>query len=122
MSDYAGITQNWVQYHSEPTFEAKNKKFEERIDKKLRAAKTSLRKICTIESNCEPDAQNVAKRWLKGHPLFQFSEYKITTIQRRAEKKRGRPMAGEPMVQIFKIEANIEFNEEAVEKERQKLG
>jgi len=69
-----------------------------------------------MESKCEPDAHNVAQICLKDHPLFQFSEYKVTTIQRRAEKKRGRPKAGEPMVQIFKVEADIEFNEEAVEK------
>jgi transposase len=122
VSEYAGITQKWVQYYSEPTIEAKKKKFEAKLDKKLRTAKKSLRKICAIESKCEPDANNVAQRWLKDHPLFQFSEYKITTIQRRAEKKRGRPKAGEPMIQMFKVEANIEFNEEAVEKERQKLG
>ena len=122
VSEYAGITQKWVQYYSESTIEAKKKKFEAKLDKKLRTAKKSLRKICAIESKCEPDAHDVAQRWLKDHPLFQFSGYKITTIQRRAEKKRGRPKAGEPMVQIFKIEADIEFNEEAVEKERQKLG
>ncbi|MDE4907286.1 IS1634 family transposase [Methanogenium marinum] len=85
------------------------------------SAKKSLRKIGAIESKCEPDAHNVAQRWLSDHPLFWFSEYKIITIQGRAEKKRGRPKTGELMVPIFRFEADIEFNEEAVEKERQKL-
>ena len=121
VSDYAGITQKWVQYYSEPTFEAKKKKFEAKLNKKMLTAKKSLRKVCAIESKCEPDAHNVAQRWLNDHPLFRFSEYKIITIQRRAEKKRGRPKAGEPMVLIFRVEADIEFNEDAIGKERQKL-
>ncbi len=109
-------------YYSEPAYESKKKKFEEKLETKLRSAKKSLSKICAIESKCEPDAHNVAQRWVKEHPLFRFSECKIIVIQKKAEKKRGRPKEGEPMVQIFRVEADIEFNEEAVEKERQKLG
>ncbi len=100
----------------------KTKTFEKVLEKKLKATKKSLRKLCAIESNCEPDAHKDAQIWLNNHPLFQFSEYEIITLQRKTEKKRGRPKAGEPLIQKYKIVADIEFSEKGIGKERQKLG
>lgn len=51
------------------------------------------------------------------HPEFQLSDLEILTIQRKAEKKRGRLKAGEQLVQIHKIAADIEYNETVVEQE-----
>ena len=121
-SDYAGIRQKQVLYHSEPMHEKKTKSLEKDLEKKLNVAKKSLRKLCKIESNCEPDAHKDAQIWLNDHPLFRFSQYDIITFQRKAEKKRGRPKAGEPLIQKYKIVADIEFNEDGIEQERQKLG
>ena len=55
-SNYAGIRQKQVLYHSDPMHEQKMKTLEKDLGKKLTAAKKSLRKLCKIESNCEPDA------------------------------------------------------------------
>jgi len=121
-SDYANIRQKWVLYHSAPMHEQQEKTFEKNLGKNLEKAKTSLRKVLAKEFACEPDAKNAAENWLKKHPKYQFSELEILTIQRKAEKKRGRPKAGEQLVQMHKIAADIEYNETVIEQERQKLG
>jgi len=121
-NDYADIRQKWVLYYSVPMHEQQEKTFEKNLGNNLEKAKTSLRKILAKEFACEPDAQNAAENWLNKHPKFQFSELEILTIQRKAEKKRGRPKTGEQLVQMYKITADIEYNEAVIEQERQKLG
>jgi transposase len=121
-SDYADIRQKWVLYHSAPMHEQQKKTFEKNLGKNLEKAKTSLRKILAKKFACEPDAKNAAENWLKTNPKFQFSELEILAIQRKAEKKRGRPKAGEQLIQMYKISADIKYNEAVVEQERQKLG
>ena len=121
-SEYAGITQKWVLFHSEPMHEQKTKTFEKNLEKNFEKAMKSFRKDCSGEYFCESDAKKTADKWLKKHPKFQFSEFEIFTIQRKAEKKRGRPKAGEPLIQKYKIAANIEYNEDVMGQERLKLG
>ncbi len=67
------------------------------------------------------DARRAAKAWLKKHPRYQFGELEIVTISRKAEKKRGRPKTGEPVVLSYKIAAEIEHNPKVVEEERRIL-
>jgi len=122
VSDYADIRQKWAMYHSEPMHEQKKKTFEKNLEKNLKKAQKSFRKACAGEFACEPDANNAAEKWLKEHPKFQFSEFEILMIQRKIEKKRGRPKAGEPLVQKYTISTDIEYNETVIEQERQKLG
>ncbi len=121
-SEYAGIRQKWVMYHSEPMHEQQNKTFQKSLVKDLEKAKTSLRKVCAQEFACEPDARFAAEKWLDKHPKYLFSELEILTIQRKEEKKRDRPKAGEPLVHSYKITADIEYDDNVVEQERQNLG
>ncbi|WFN33986.1 IS1634 family transposase [Methanogenium sp. S4BF] len=121
-SEYAGIRQKWVMYHSEPMHEQQNKTFQKNLVKDLERAKTSLRKVCAQEFACEPDARIAAEKWLDKHPEYLFSELEILTVQRKEEKKRGRPKAGEPLVHSYKITADIEYDDSVVEQERQNLG
>jgi len=118
-SEYARIKQKWAMYHSEPMHELQNKTFEKNLVKDLEKAKTSLRKVCAQEFACEPDARIAAEKWLAKHQKYLFSELEILTIQRKEEKKRGRPKAGEPLVHSYKITADIEYNNSVVEQERQ---
>jgi transposase len=69
--------------------ENKMKSLEKDLLKKMNATKKHLRKLCKTESNCEPDAHKDVQRWLNDHPLFRFNKYDITTLQKKAEKKRG---------------------------------
>ncbi|WFN37836.1 IS1634 family transposase [Methanomicrobium antiquum] len=121
-SEYAGIRQKWVMYHSKPMHEQQSKTFDKNLVKELEKAKTSLRKVCAQEYACEPDARIAAEKWLEKNHKYQFSELEILMIQRKEEKKRGRPKAGEPLVNSYKITADIEYNDSVVEQERQNLG
>lgn len=122
VSDYAGIRQKWILYHSTEMHARQEKTFEKNLGKDLDRAKTSLRKLCAREFACEPDARNAAEKWLDNHPRYRFNELDVVTISRKAEKTRGRPKKGETVVQSYKITAKIELDPGRVEQERQTLG
>jgi transposase len=122
VSDYAGIPQKWVVYHSAPMQEQQEKTFAKRLENDKKKAETSLRKLGAREFACEPDARVAAGKWLQEHPLFRFISMDIRTITRKKTKKRGRPKAGEPVETVYTVAAEIEYNPEVVAENRQKLG
>jgi len=121
-SEYAGIQQKWVLYRSVPMYEREEKTFEKNLTKNLEKANKSLRKLCSREFACVPDARRAAELWLTKHPRYQFSDLGVTTITRKREKKRGRPKSGEPVLVSYKIAAEIEYNPEVLAEERRILG
>jgi len=121
-SEYAGIPQKWVVYHSAPMQERQEKTFEKRLEKDRKQAETSLRKLGAREFACEPDARMAAEKWLQEHQQFCFTSLDIGTITRKKEKKRGRPKADEPVELAYTVVAEIEHDPRAVEEKRQKLG
>jgi transposase len=121
-SEYAGIRQKWVLYHSAEMHTRQEKTFESNREKDLARAKTALRKLRAREFACEPDARIAAEKWLEDHPGYRFSSLDITTVSRKMEKKRGRPKNDEPVVLSYLVDAEIELDPQAVERERQKLG
>jgi len=121
-SEYAGIPQKWIVYHSMMMHKRQEKTFEKNLKKNLDKAKTSLRKLCAREFVCEPDAKIAAEKWQDIHSRYKFSELEVLTVTRKAEKKRGRPKTGEPVIVSYKISAEIEYDDAVIERERQKLG
>ncbi|MDN7025659.1 IS1634 family transposase [Methanoculleus sp. FWC-SCC1] len=122
VSDYAGIPQKWVVYHSAPMQEQQEKTFAKRMEKDKRTAETSLRKLGAREFACEPDARIAAEKWLQENPQFCFSSLDIRTTTRKITKKRGRPKADEPVETVYTVSAELEHNLLVVEQRRQKLG
>ncbi|MFY9449069.1 MAG: IS1634 family transposase [Candidatus Methanoculleus thermohydrogenotrophicum] len=121
-SEYAGIRQKWVLYRSVPMYEREEKTFEKNLAKDLDRARTSLRKLCSREFACVPDARIAAEKWLEQHPRYRFRDLEIVTITRKQEKKRGRPKNGEPVLLSYKITAGIEHDPEVLAEERRILG
>jgi transposase len=79
-SEYTGIPQKWVVYHSAPMQERQEKMFEKRLEKDKKQAETSLRKLGAREFVCEPDARIVAENWLQEHQPFCFTSLDIRVI------------------------------------------
>ncbi len=121
-SEYAGIRQKWVLYRSVPMYEREEKTFEKNLAKDLDRAQTSLRKLCSREFACVPDARMAAEKWLEQHLRYRFRDLEFVTITRKQEKKRGRPKNGEPVLLSYKITAGIEHNPEVLADERRILG
>ncbi len=61
ISNYGGINQKWVLYHSKPMQQRMEKTFEKRIKKDTKAATASLTKLTARRFACEPDAQKEAE-------------------------------------------------------------
>jgi transposase len=122
MSEYAGIPQKWVVYHSAPMQEQQEKTFAKRLENDRKKAETSLRKLGAREFACEPDARIAAEKWLQEHLQFRFSSLDIRATTRKLTKKRGRPKADEPVETVYTVSAELEYNPLVVEQRRQKLG
>ena len=121
-STFAGIPQQWICYHSKMMHERQEKTFEKKIEKRTESARKSLKRLCANDFACEPDARSAAEKWQKEHTQYILRDLEYTTINRKAEKKRGRPKADEPMEVCYHISAEIAVNEENIQKEKQKFG
>jgi len=62
LSDYAGIPQKWVIYHSAPLQEQQEKTSTKRLENDNKKTETSLRKPGAREFACEPDARIAAQK------------------------------------------------------------
>jgi len=58
-----------------------------------------------------------SRGWLPDPSVLRSPGADDTLISRKAEKKRGRPKTGEPVVLSYKIAAEIEHNPKVVEEE-----
>jgi transposase len=56
------------------------------------------------------------------HPHHRFRNLKVVPFAEKVEKRRGRPKKDEPLYLSFKIEAEIEIDEDTLCEEREKLG
>jgi transposase len=121
-SNYGDISQKWVVYQSKPMQERMEKTFEKRLEKENRQAERSLAKLRRREFACEADARKEAEIWIAEHPFHIFKDLSVKSVVRRAEKKRGRPKNGEKLLEVHLIEAQIEFDDDKVSKEKSNLG
>jgi len=121
-ADYAGIKQKWVVYHSELMQERQEKTFDTNLEKELGMARKSVKKICSPEYACEPDARAAAERWLKKNPRYRFRDCEIFPVKRKLGKCRGRPKSDEHLEISYKLSVDVEFNDDTIANERRKLG
>jgi transposase len=80
------------------------------------------RKLCAQEFACVPDAQSAAEKWSREHALFCFVSCEVEMTPRKKTKKRGRPKATEEMETVYSLSAEIEYNDEVVNRLRTELG
>jgi transposase len=121
-SDYGGVEQRWVVYQSQPMRERMEKSFQKRLKKETRSAEISLNKLMRREFACEADARKDAEIWLAAHPFHKFEDICVKTEYRREGRKRGRPKKGEELEAVYLIKAQLDIDEVAVNKSREKLG
>jgi transposase len=121
-SHYGSINQKWVLFHSNPMQQRMEKSFEKRIEKETNAAITALKKLKIRRFACEPDARKEAEIWIQGYKNYKFKKLEFKTILKRANGKRGRPQKDEVPDIFYVIQADIELNENIVDREREKLG
>jgi transposase len=121
-SNYGGVSQKWVLFHSEPMQQRMEKTFQKRLEKETNAAIASLKKLKSRRFACVADARKEAEIWIRGHKNYKFKSLEFNAIQRRANGKRGRPAKDEVLDTFYVICAEIEVDEESVNKLREKLG
>lgn len=120
--NYGGIPQRAVVIWSEEMKKRNEKTLDKKIQKETDQAEKDLKRLKRRRFVCVPDAENEAKLWSFAHPHHRLASLKISSIAEKVEKKRGRPKKDEPFCLRFKIEGEIEIDEDALTEERKRLG
>jgi transposase len=120
--NYGDVDQKWVVVDSSEMGFRKTKAFDRKIEKELVSAKKSLKKLGTIAFACVADARKAADRWQVENPHFIIKDLSINLISKRASGKRGRPKKDEVLENGYFVEANVDRNEEAIARDRSRLG
>jgi transposase len=120
--NYAGVPQRVVVGWAEEMKKRNEKSLDKKIQKETDQAEKDLKKLKSRKFVCVPDAENEAKIWVSLHPHHRIKNLQISPCVEKVEKRRGRPKKDEPLSLNFKIEAEIEIDEDALTAERKKLG
>jgi transposase len=120
--NYGGIPQRAVVVWSEEKQERDERTFDRKIQKETTQAEKGLKKIMSRKFACVPDAENEVKIWASSHPHHLIKKMHVLPVAEKVEKRRGRPKKDEPIKVSFKIEAEIDLNDDALNDERKKLG
>jgi len=120
--DYGGIPQKAVVVWSSEMQVLKEKTFDKKLQKEMTNAEKELNALKRERYACEPDAIAATRKWISGHPFLKFKDMKVATVLERLEKKRGRPKKDEAWISQYAIEADIEIDQQSVNRARQKLG
>jgi transposase len=120
--NYGGIPQRAVVVWSEEMKKRNEKTFDKKIQKETVQAEKDLKKLMRRRFVCEPDAENEAKLWSIAHPHYRLMNLRILSLAEKVDKKRGRPKKDEPFCLRFKIDGEIEINEDALIEERKRFG
>jgi transposase len=121
-SNYGGVPQKVIVVQSDENLKSSGSKFNKKIRDVDRKAKKGLRALMRMSFACVPDAEAEARRWMSGLPYHQFSKMIILEVVERKEHKIGRPRKDEDVNISYVIDAEIEMNANAIEKDRTKLG
>jgi transposase len=119
---YGGIPQRAVVVWSEEMKKRNEQTFDKKIQKETSQAEKDLKKLMSRKFACAPDAEKEAKIWASAHKHHLIKNLQITPVAEKVEKKRGRPKKDESVTVSFKIEAQIELNDKALDEERKLLG
>mgnify|MGYP000897922604 CR=1 FL=1 len=120
--NYGDIPQRAVVVWSEEMKNRNEKTLEKKIQKETEQAEKDLKKLKSRKFVCVPDAETEAKVWALAHPHHRLTNLKVSPSVEKIEKKRGRPKKDEPLNLRFKIEAEIEIDEESLSEECKNLG
>jgi transposase len=120
--NYGDIPQRAVVVWSEEMKKRNDLTFDKMIQKETNLAEKELKKLKARKFACIPDAENEATIWASAHPHHLLKDLQIQQVVEKIEKKRGRPKKDESITINFKIETEIELNENVLNEERKKLG
>jgi len=111
-SDYGGIPQRWLVVESAQRRQSDLGRIEKEIQKLEQEARQKLRQLSAQKFACEPDAIAAAlqlSRKLKYHKLTNIHATSLIAVKN-------------PDKQVYKLQANIELDDQAVAREIQQSG
>lgn len=120
--NYGDVPQRAVVVWSEEMRKRNEKTFDKKIQKETNQAEKDLKKLKGRKFVCLQDAENEAKIWASAHPHHRLKNLQILNVAEKLERRRGRPKKNETISVSFKIEAEIELNDDALTEERKMLG
>ncbi|MDR2368070.1 MAG: IS1634 family transposase, partial [Deltaproteobacteria bacterium] len=121
-STYGDIPQTWLLVKSAEMAKRQENKFERKLGEEMAAAKTGLSKLGGQPFAGEEEAKRFALQWISQHKHVKYSNMELISKQEKAKGKSGHPKNDEVHALNYYINAELAFDEEKIEKERQFLG
>lgn len=112
-STYGGIEQRWLLVYSQQAYVREEKTLRKQIRKELERAKVELGKLTHQDFDCECDAREQLKRWGQNLKYHHIQRVEITA--RHVKQGRGRPRLNEPLDQKYRIQGELQEDEESIE-------
>lgn len=119
--EYAGVKQKWVLFDSAPLREVKASTFDRNLEKKLERDRKDWWHLCNHDFVCVADALKAGEAWLKKRPYLRFEDLSTVEHYRRIDGKKGRPGKNTTKTSYYRLKADLQLNQESVEKDREKL-
>ncbi|WP_409340183.1 IS1634 family transposase [Methanospirillum stamsii] len=121
-SKYGGIEQKWFLFHSEERHKSSIKRDIEKLEEKLAKSQTALNKSLVNGFACENDARLAVERWMSKHKRYILSDIEITSDNKKASGKVGRPKKGEVLEKWYSVSCKLSLNKEVIQKEQAVMG
>ena len=122
-SDYGGVPQRWLVVHSEELRKGASERLQRRLWQRERELGRELSRLSRKTFACQADATDAAEAFTAGRlgKHHRLADPQIVTVARYG--KRGRPAKGaEPEEVRYRIEAELERDEAAIEEELERSG
>jgi transposase len=112
-STYGEVKQRWLLVHSEQAYVREEKNLRKQVVKEYERAKIDLGKRSHQDFDCEDDAREQLKRWAKGLKYHRIGTVKVIT--RQIKLGRGRPRLNEILDQKFRIQADLQADDDLID-------
>jgi transposase len=112
-SEYGEVKQRWLLVHSDQAYAQEEKTLKKQIQKERDQATRELKKWSHTDFDCEKDAQEALRRWSKKLKYHVLEGVKL--MSKRIKEGRGRPKVDEPLINCYRITAELKEDTNRIE-------
>ena len=121
-SNYGGVLQRWLVVESSARLESDRRKLAKNIKKSEVEAQKQIRKLSSVEFACEADAVAAANHFSQQLKYYNLSDIKTIKSVSKADVSSPNHSEACPLYSIFKVQAKVELDTQAIAKETKKSG
>lgn len=118
-AEYGDVRQRWIVVFSEKAYNREMKTLEKRINNEKEKVQKELWHFSNKEFSCEEDGLKVLEELKKKWRYHKVEEDDVTIEEKRRKNDgcKGRPKSGEKLEKVYQIQAELEEDSEAIQRQ-----